>query len=616
VNKVNTVRWILPAVGALAALALAFGGSRRCARASSAAIGSADVASAGVGRQRRWAVTLEMGLEQADGGSATQAAATVVTGDWVVTVIRSSADGYDVACELDRPHLSGGAVNDAAPADMISFEERLSRRFWMTYQPDGAATRAHFPRDMSDDVRNLLLAIVTESELVRPVRPSPQWTSTERDGVGSYFADYQDLGSGSILKRKMRYLSVDGSPDPTDTSFLRVATSEARYAVDRQGLVDEVRVDDTTRFDPKLGAPITIAIHLHLDHPRSADAPELIGSLERARSTVVSGPVATQRPTEEEALSRSDQHLLKNVALRDLLAAIRDGHADDALRGQLEADLRQRSSDISAAVAFARESSADAAAIVLHALAAAGTPAAQDALGKLALDPGAQPSLRSAAVGSFMQTRRPTPETASTLLQLLADPQANPDVARYALYAAGVVARNVQETHPEQFARIEAALVDRYAKCQGAGCVESMEALGNLATPGVVPSIERALRDPSVGLRSAAARALRLVKDPDADRLLAATIGGDADANVRDAAVFATKFRPAGSLIEALCRAVEADPAELVRVDAIKALAGHIDESPLVGQTLVKAATKDSMPGVRRAARGALGPRVASGHQG
>jgi HEAT repeat protein len=77
--------------------------------------------------------------------------------------------------------------------------------------------------------------------------------------------------------------------------------------------------------------------------------------------------------------------------------------------------------------------------------------------------------------------------------------------------------------------------------------------------------------DPRV--RAAAVRALRLVPDPEADRLLAATLRRDRDATVRAAAIFAAGFRKLDPLIDVLNETAQNDPVAFVRSGAATLLA-------------------------------------------
>ncbi len=602
------IRKVLVAAGALAMAGLV----ARVVHtrvAATRADGSAPEASSAAGRQRRWTVTLETHIKQ-PGASSDRDNAVGLTGDWVSTLSGESAAGYDIAYELQNAHATGSGFGEVSPADVAQLEHRLGERFWVTYQPDGAAIRVHFPRDMTDDVRNFLELVVTQAQLIRPAKASPQWTTTERDGAGTYFASYEDLGQGEILKRKMRYLPLDGTAGPNDTSVaVRVDSSETRFSVDGRGLVDSVQGHETTYVEAKLGAlGLGIDIRIHFDHPRSGVAPELVGSFDRASPRLDSGPIVTQRATEQEMLARRDARLIHDVTLAQILGAVRSGHPDEKTRAQLEALLRERPAEIPPAVTFVRDADTGASAIVLQALGAAATPAAQGALCALAIDDGTAGPLRAEAVGALVRTKEPTASTISTLTRLM--DASDPALRRQALYMAGAAGDNSRDSDPQATAQIEAELLRRHANCNGATCVDVLGALGNLATPAILPSVRRSLKDGSPVVRAAAVRALRKVTAPGTDQLISTTMTDDPDATVRDAAVFAATFRPIAPLFEALCRAIEADPTDYVRSAAIEAVAKHVDESPLVEKALIVAATKDPKPGVQRLARDALGPRA------
>jgi len=573
-------------------------------RVASVARGSGTENSA-AGRQRRWSVLLETRISQP--GAADDRATTItLRGDWVSTVSGESASGYDVAYELEGAHAEGTGLGDVRAADVAQLEHHLAERFWVTYQPDGAATRVHFPKDMTDDVRNFLELVATQVQLVRPAAAQRQWTATERDAAGTYFAAYDDLGAGAILKRKMRYVTLDGTAGPGDSTVaVRVDASEVRFSVDAAGLVDTVAGSEATHVDAKLGAlGLNVDIRIRLDHPRSTRAPDLIGSFEGAKPGLDSGPIATQRASDEEMQARHDARLLYGVTITDVLDTVHSGHADDKTRERLEAFMRQHPGDIPRALTFVRAADHDQAATVLQALGAGGTPPAQDAICTVASDDRAPTPLRTEALAALVRTKQPTASTVATLLRLMDAP--DPALRRQALYMTGTAGNASATRDPQTTARIETDLLARWDRCSAQTCVDVLAALGNLATPAIVPAVEHALADGNPSVRAAAVSALRRVKVPSADPFIAAAMTGDKDPSVRAAAVFAATFRPVGPLLEALSHAIETDAADYVRSAAIEAVAGHIDESPLVEKALASAAAKDPVAGVRRLASQAL----------
>jgi HEAT repeat protein len=607
--KTRTVLFTAAALAAAVAL-----GVRARVAASSAPVAAATTTvglSADAGRQRRWAIILETKIRQGDLSAAAPASTTILTGDWTVTVSGASAAGTEVACQLDKAHIVGSGFGTVDAKDLAQLEQNLGKRFWVTYQRDGAAKLLHFPREMGDDVRNFLELLVTGSELVHATQPSPQWTATERDGAGTYFAAYQQPSSSQIIKRKLRYVSLDGvaasGPAPIGVS---IENAETRFTLDQDGLVSELHGHESSSLDSKMGAPaLGVEITLQMQRALAANDRSLIGSLDRARAGLDSGPVVTQRAPAEELQARYDTRLIKDLTLHQVLEGLASGHPDDRTEPALEAIFRRRPSDIPAALAFVRQASPGAAKAVLQALGVAGTDAAQSALGAVATDGHAPAGLRVAALGGFVQTKRPSAATISTLVGLMDSTE--PGIQRQALYMAGSVGSSGHDDDPAGTARIEAELLGRYARCSGPLCLDLLAALGNLATPAIVTPIAQALNNSPADLRASAVRALRKVKDPAAERLISATILGDHDPGVRAAAIFATTFRPIGTFVEPLTRAVRTDPVDYVRTAAINSVANHIDASPLIQAALVAAATDDVKPGIRRLARQALRPRAA-----
>jgi HEAT repeat protein len=308
--------------------------------------------------------------------------------------------------------------------------------------------------------------------------------------------------------------------------------------------------------------------------------------------------------------ARQDARLIRNVTLAQLLATATTANIDATTRATLEALFRQRPAEIAGAMTFAHKSDRAAAKLVLEALGAAGTPAAQETLCGLAADINASAETRVDAIAALVQPKRPTPSTISQLIRLL--DASEPTVSKQALYVLGAAGSRSQEVDATIAPRIEAELLRRQQHCQGDACADLLVAMGNLATPALVPAIERSLHDPNAGIRASAARALRKVQDPSADRMIADAMRDDRDPSVRSAAVLAATFRPIGPLLEPLTHLVEADPVEYVRTNAIEAVASHVGESPLVQHALLAAANSDRSPGVRRLARKILGSRLAA----
>jgi hypothetical protein len=569
------------------------------------------------GLQHRWSVEIDVGIRSSDGSTQE---ATALAGEWVETITGTSAEGTEVACEFAHAHVVGKRAATVDPKAEAELEARMAQRIWVTVQPDGAVTRMHFPKDMDDPARNMLQLIMTTKQFARPQPLPTQWVTSERDGAGMYMAQYvrtaPDSPSGptEVLKRKMRYVALDGVAGGPGLE-LAIDDSNTVIELDARGQIDELRAHEASHLDGTVGpAAFGMDIRLALDHRQTGRAPELVGSLERAGSSVETGPVVTQRLSDEALRARNDARLVAGVSLDDVLGAVRAGQLDSKTRSKLEALLRLHEHAVAPTLRVARDAAPETKAFLLDALGAAGTSSAQAALRSVAANQHVEPAERKAAMIALVRTTRPDEATLDAFEQLIQIPDPSTDASsrRQLLFTAGALAHAGSEAHPDAAARIAATLARRYARCEGDDCTVFLNALGNVGNGFALPTIKDALASSSPARRAAAVDALRLVHDPSADRWIVERITSDADPKVRAAAVGTARYRPLGPLVEALSRAVESDPADSVRMQAIDVLSEHLTQSPAVERAFIAAADHDPSPGVRRLAREGLDARTRS----
>ena len=104
----------------------------------------------------------------------------------------------------------------------------------------------------------------------------------------------------------------------------------------------------------------------------------------------------------------------------------------------------------------------------------------------------------------------------------------DPNLSAPALFLAGSVARAGRTEHPAQAAAIERLVLVASARARGTDeQLEALAALGNLGSATVLPRLRQAVTAGDPRVRAAATRALRLVPDREADRLLAVTLRRD-----------------------------------------------------------------------------------------
>jgi hypothetical protein len=536
---------------------------------------------------------------------------------WISTITAARAGEYDAELQLQDVQMTGEPAASAPSASLAALESRLSRPFWATYRNDGGLLGVHFFRDATPSDRNLLEMIATELQLVQPPSARSSWTAQERDGAGEYSALYVMPEPGRILKRKLQYTYTDGVAGASaDAMRVAVDQSQITFSLTSDRRIQSIDGNNRVRIDLSTDRSQHLAAttEFHADQLRTGQAPELIGSLDRARPGVTDSPIVTQRPDAAEARGEADDRLLKGFGTDELLAAaFAQDNTGVASPDRLAALFRRRPE--AASLAAAQLAGNGPQKRITNALGASGSPAAVAALDSLAHNAALPASLRSDSIVALVQMQHPSVEAMRIPLDLVRDPDA--EIQSAARMMLGALARAGRTEHPAQAGEIDASLAALYRR---AGDVHEkiamLGALGNSAGPSVIPVVEQALRDLHAPIRAAAARALRLAPGPEVDHALAAVITSDSEPAVRSDAVFAARFRrplPA-PLTDALLQAAASDKADYVRSDALAVLRQNPTASAQIPEALGRIARLDADPGIRRQAREALATLSPSTH--
>jgi len=309
---------------------------------------------------------------------------------------------------------------------------------------------------------------------------------------------------------------------------------------------------------------------------------------------------ASRREAASQAISAVPA--AREERIDDLLAAVAAGREGDGLPARIEALVRRDDDAVRAVLAFIRGDKATK--MIIDALAGSGTPAAQDALCALARDIRLPAHVRAEAVSSLSLIKRPTAPTMTEIGELIRVHDS--DLVAPALFLAGSVARAGRAEHPAHAAAIEKVVLAASTRARTSDDIlDALAALGNLGSANVLPRLRAAVAAPDARVRAAATRALRLVPDVEADRLLAATLRRDHDPTVRAAAIFAAGFRKLDPVLaDALADAAQSDPVEYVRAGAVTLLARNRQASPRVERALANVASSDPKADLRRLAAG------------
>jgi hypothetical protein len=226
--------------------------------------------------------------------------------------------------------------------------------------------------------------------------------------------------------------------------------------------------------------------------------------------------------------------------------------------------------------------------LLIHALGAAGSAAAQEALEALIRTPPA-PEFAEAAMtaASFLAAPGTAMRTLMRELASAGDPRA--------LLATGQFVARSDDPELGQFLR------------EREGAAESVEeketwlhAVGNARGAGSVARLAEYCRHEEASLRAAAAYALRFVDDPAADELLIGRLDRDASAEVRIAATDAMFHRSGPAIRERMNRASR-DGDEEIRKRALRYFAARSSEPDSL-DVVRRMAQEDSSASVREEA--------------
>jgi HEAT repeat protein len=243
--------------------------------------------------------------------------------------------------------------------------------------------------------------------------------------------------------------------------------------------------------------------------------------------------------------------------------------------------------------------------MLLSALGAAGTDAAQQALAAMRLDASLPAAVRTSATISLFQLARPGQRVLSDLAGDLARAAELTGDDAMAMLLLGALAPRAGEVRVGGRSAFDVLLAqeDR-ARAQGRLDLW-LDALGNAGTEDVVPHAQRYAAHDDELVRGAAYHALHRVGSPAALALLERGLD-DASAAVRTDVVRALGDHGSAGACTLLARAARGDADAAVRRAALDGLARMAPRRPAARQALEEAAQVDPDPANRAAARALL----------
>lgn len=568
-------------------------------------------------------------------------------GEMVLTTVKVAGDRIQVLATFRDPAIRL-IVNGQAQAEQASSVAReLARGFLVEVTPQGQVVGIYVQPDAAkfsqDFVRTLLAAV----QFVFPAAPPPDgqsWTVREEDRSGSYLARYRIVSASvaghpdwiELRKSKLRYLpeAAPAQPIPGRTQAQKKLVPRmnlvARFDLENGALVSlaGTETQDTSIQDKQVAHSETTVRLSRLNN--GAVAAEEMERVRQVSSSLTknSSPLAlfTRRsPSDVEAnVQRSELGSATVKELLDNLAALKTSSLGREQQQAAETPLylkfkaliyvHPESCPQLEPVLDTADASGPAFRIVAGALGAVGNAQAQRALVHAIRARPQDSAALSNLISALGSVPQPTVETEKAIQEVAASSPGS-NTSGTAFLALGSMARNLRGKDPQRATAIVSFLL------QHAGAAHSeeetqhvLQALGNTGSSRAMPLLLRFASSPSPVLRAAAVDALRSIRQPEVDSLLAHALVSDADSRVRLEAAFALGFRrPSRQSYDAQKKALAAEGDEKVRGALLNNLAKMRREFPEARSVLEESAAKDPSEYVRKAASGLLQQMAASG---
>lgn len=538
----------------------------------------------------------------------------ILRGEWTVGVVSAEAERVDarVSLQLSSLTVEVGDKGPVAPDVQQNLATALQFPFFLTHDNSGRVTLTHFEEAADPLVRGILRSIVASSQFVVVGAPGATWTAEEFDTTGRYNAGYQRLEPGRFEKRKLSYSHV-ASPqglEPLGGQVRIDVSARSTFALAQDLWTNSL--DAQERVEVEAGQtmpPATYESSLSLSLLERRVDPTLIGAFVARRARLSSAAMSAFQGMEQDPMDQYRQVLGGkdfDTLVKELRALPEEPTERDEARSialeRLRALFMLHPAEAAKVPDIIRADMAPlAASPMLGALSAASTREAIQALAEVTGDRSIPHDIRMDSAAALGVAKDPTAEGLEALRGVAGEEDGMlRDTAQLAL---GNAAAQLTDTDPKGAEGLVGELTRDYRSASTAEAqVGALNSLGNTRSPSALATLEDALQSQDPRVRQAALNALRIIQDPRADQLLARHLLKDPAPEVRQAAVFASNFRPLAPLLPALAQALRVDPADGVRNEVIHLLGDQRALVPEALPLLAWASQHDANPDLRQAA--------------
>jgi len=530
-------------------------------------------------------------------------------GRWSVTVLRSDSTALQVSAHVDVDSLTGNGASVEQNSALDEVRRGLSTSVYFTFDGTGALTEARVPASLGGLAATITQSVAAYAQLVLPERETDSWQAEETDRTGRYRADYKSSSSGSIEKRKIRYVEPSGAARGLKTDVVR---SVATFERDGVGLFRRLELDETIGAQQELMGAMSVTTHFVLTRTAQQNDTSKVSSFVAEASQIEGKSIDENTPDPTEYSPGADQARIAGRSfgeIRGRLAVISGDKASEQERVELfsalGARMRRDPSAIDEAANLIAKGAADSENLIA-ALGSAGVAAAQHVLSELVAHSEASVPTRRSALLALSLTPDPSDETIDRLISLIDDPE----LGRQAMYGLGSCAFDAREIKRDRSLRALAPLFERLDKLgpvsagpTAAMAADLLTAVGNSGLPEIVPYVQPYLQLDSESLRMEALNALRRVPGAAIDEIMARKIVRDPSPLVRTGALIATSARPPSTVVtRALDESIRSEKDTQVRSTALRTIVAWLPLEPSFRGTLAWMAEHETDASLREVA--------------
>jgi hypothetical protein len=535
---------------------------------------------------------------------------------------------------LDKPRVVSRVPNSQDAYDKIVAEIQSTGCFFSF--EGGRVTAMRTPQGLSSLTANTYRAIASALQFAATTRPVGSYTAEEFDTTGQYVASYDaKLTPTTWRKTKRKYLSILAAKTAPINAPANIApeveSSEGDIELFPDGRPRSVRLIDSLALSgtqQPLHSKTTISLAAIADRPPKTPGTDWSALMASMRTTAADEPYGGGRSIESLDDARIGGMSFEQVVRRfeDLarqpdvnkLSPVNGASLDPELQARQEqmtaeqsrlftalaAILRQQPRTVALAVQKIKANS-PAASVLVSALGSASTAQSEGALIGLASSKATGEGVRNRALAALGRTPRPEPAAVNAFQDILRRDPFN----EQALLGIGSYSRRLRDAGKTSEANaLGELLVGRLTAADArSDRLTALRAIINSGYIGALPQLKAALGDADDDVRSAAVRALQAMHAAEIDSLIADRLLADPSGDVRVSALGAARVRqPTDTLTDAVENAAThaADPH--VRYRAVELLLQWIPRRTGLRVVLEQIAKNDSESRIRERAQSAF----------